>query len=404
MKSLERMPSPPPISDDDRPTGRIPVSAQMRIAHKRDVAAERVGRPLYESVSKVVPKSHRSERTGREEFYTPTLIAQGGEHLVFEFENPEHEDVVYKVNFYKTLPVLYAALRGPKQLEEGKRYLKEDIEEQQSKMRELRRYFGHDAVPVQRYMVRDVPISKDVVQALSPHLKEYDGPLPEKIPAWVTVQRRLELDPRTSFSLNGYYPEKAMKAYIEANTDYFKNPDAYEELYDAAHDVLMGYLPPGSAELDEQERQSLALIMFPDLFPLASKIASEPEVKTRLQEIVRRMIAYTEETGNAMDLAGRNNVAMLSEGGTWKLKMPDPLHAETVPMLGDVSATARLLAENKYVPQGLAGKAMNALNTVRVINALALLAGIPERIDVQDSLMVEPKKWRETFTPILEQF
>lgn len=340
-----------------------------------------VGEELFQSLERIKPET-----------YLPEIKAKGGEHLVYEFRDPKHMDVVYKVNFSKTLPVLAAHYNGEIATKRAVEKMEEDMLEQQSKLRELRSYFGFHAVPVQRFLVRDVPVSKEVVDALKPGWMPDTLDVPGTIPAWINVQRRLEMPGDRTVSLNGYYPESPRKLLHRGDVD-------EERVYDLGHEILIGKDIP---DLDDEERRAIVLDMYKDLHRVAEKAEDDPAFREKLADTVRKMIAYTEETENVLDLAGRNNVVLTEGEKGWDLKMPDALFAGDMTLHGLDDAIRRHAKGEKLLTRH-AQSALNPLNTVRVINALAIIAGIPDRLRVHGLENVPAEVWRKNLAKIFEQ-
>lgn len=340
-----------------------------------------VGAELFHSLERIKP-----------DIYLPQIKAKGGEHLVYEFQDPKHADVVYKVNFSKTFPVLAAHYNGEIAKTRAVEDMEEDMLEQQGKLRELRTYFGFQAVPVQRFLVRDVPVSKDVVNALKPGWVSDALEVPDTIPAWINVQRRLEMPAEKTVSLNGYYPESPLKLMHRGDAE-------EEHVYDVGHDILIG---KDVSDLDDEEKRAIVLDMYKDLHRVAEKAEDDPAFREKLADTVRKMIAYTEETENVLDLAGKNNVVLLEGEKAWELKMPDALFAGDMTLHGLDVAIRRHEKGEKLLNQH-AGSALNPLNTVRVINALAVIAGIPDRLRVRGLENVPAEVWRKSLAKVFEQ-
>ncbi|MFA5186017.1 MAG: hypothetical protein WC551_06010 [Patescibacteria group bacterium] len=332
-----------------------------------------VNEPLYQAVDKLLgPK------------YQPQLVARGGEHLVFELRDQVWpRNVVVKVNFNETLPVYKAYDKGDKvKIEMEKIRLDEKIKSYNRRKAKLKEYFGSSAVPAQLTMVREIPMNPEIAGKLRSAV--FTDSRTIKAPAWISVQRRIELDPEKTFSLTGYYLEAISNA-IEP------------ELYDKAHSVLSqgdnnGYSP--------EEELDIALEAMEDLDELPAQMELDPEFKSKLQETARDLIKFEGETGIILDLAGNNNMVLVQEKGGWHLKMPDVLFTDDSIAMHSLKSAAERIRRGEELDFGLALKCYYILNTVRVINALAVISGIPERLRIKELQDIDPETWRKNFKQV----
>ena len=349
---------------------------------------------LFASIKRITPDVYAPRKwiskTRKEipEIAAPRPIGKGGEHLVFEFPDPKHSDVVMKVNFHQTLPVLRAHHQGEIERKKAHEKMEEAMVERRSQLNELREDFGHSAVPVQRFMIQDVPVSRDVVERLYPGWLREGTAVPPTLPAWVAFQRRLEFDPEKTVSLTGYYPEQRNRG--EERTEELDN------VYDVGHDILIGK----ETDLDPEEQRNIVLDMYPELQKVAKKAERNPGFTKKLQETVRKLISYTETTMTALDLAGSNNVVLMQGEKSWDLKMPDALPIEDL-TTDDLQQASKELKRGRHLTEENESRSLNVLNTVRVINALALLAGVSERLRVEGLDAVPASTWRKEFAATL---
>lgn len=322
------------------------------------------------------------------------LLAEGGEHLVFEFDDPKHRNVVYKVNFHQTLPVLERLVSAAREKDVAKsvkiaheaatRELQEQIEHRKDQVTILRDYFGQRAVPVQRLLVREVPVSREVIRQLRPSA-EPEGEIPPTIPAWVSIQRRLAIDPERTVMLQGYYPEAAIERADEPGAEALA-------LYDKGHDLLVGRR--GTEDMPHEEQESAAIGMYPKLKAVKRRMA-DPKFSASLRETTKRLVDFTNETGMPLDVVGKNNVFLFEGEQGWEVKMPDALYPELHLTMSDLSKFADELERDKGLDIYDSVRAMNLLNTVRYVNALAIVAGIPDRVAIPKLKMVPGYVWRE---------
>lgn len=328
-----------------------------------------VERRLNQAVSKILPSKHG-----------PELMARGGEHLVLDFEDPKHSDLIYKVNFHESLPLLKAVQQGGPEKERALQVMLEEMDRRRKELNRLRRYVGFSAVPVQQAMIREIPVTTAVVRALKLP-DEVIGPnFPETVPAWIVLQRKVELG-RDDISLNAYYPEAS-----------FYPPSQGQE---AGHRLLVGD-EGGDSNRDVQLDAMLSL--YPDFRFLNGYAMRDPGLRSALREATEQMIGYVRETGTALDLVGKNNVVLRKTVNGWDLKMLDPMSMGDA-RIRDLEKAIRAFRDREETEVDWE-KVMNALNTVRVLNALALISGSSERLRVPGLETVSAEYFQRKIKPL----
>lgn len=369
------------------------------------VRARRVIEPAPSSVD---PALHSAINQALPERYDPRILAQGGEHLVFRFHEPfegrpkdasgkkrkakeRKRELVYKVNFHETKPILKAVVSGDE--ERVKRALgkmRERIEAKRDSINELRTYFGFDSVPAQQFMVRDVPITPEIVASLDESLVDDSADI-ESIPAWVEVQREIDLGP--AVSLTGYYPESPKSPLRQ------KHKKDYAQIFDAGHDVLTG---GPISEIHPDTQLDYVLAMYPDLRGVADKAKKNQPFKQGLHELSDKLMDFIEETGIALDLAGRDNMVLIKRGESWSVRFPDVLAP------GDFSfINFKLALEDLHSGRAIGARsrvvAANLVNTVRIVNALALISGNDRRLRYPALAGISPEAWRQEVGPVFRE-
>jgi len=322
--------------------------------------------------------------------YKPKFLGKGGEHLVMEFEDPKHRDVVYKVNFFKTMPSFLAATGQGFSMESALQRMQESVHQRKADIKKLQTYFGRDAVPGERQMIRNVPFSMEIVRAIEPGALKDVRTLPEELPAVVVVQKRLDY-PEGTMMLKGEYPERRMLELAEERED-------AEEIYDESHRLLTG-------QYDTQEDPASALALVrtiePDLIPVIDHVESDPLFRQNLQETVKKMFAFARETEMALDFAGEGNVAMMPKDGSWQLKLPDAILPSGWSMKDLMQTTLKLKQDP---PLSLSpyeiNATLNALNSVKTMNALAIIAGVEDRLKPTQIDQVPAERWRKSLGAI----
>lgn len=306
--------------------------------------------------------------------YEPRLIGHGAEHLVFKFEDPKHPDTVYKVNFRETALLLDAQQHGPETLERANQRLQAEMEQRKERLGQLRQYLGFQAVPVQKYMVRELPVNIDVIAKLAPHLPVDPANLPEKVNAWVTVQRKLEAPSDKIMSLHGYYPELLLDP----------NHEGHRRLYQGVNEIALNQPLSGDTPDNEELQKDWVCHMYSSIASIRARAERDSEFLKNLKKSIQNLIRYTERTGQTLDIAGKNNLIMLQgKNNEWQLKLMDPLLNEEI-QISDLQYAIKRLKDDRPLKNPLAIKALNALNYVRIINCLALIAKVPERIHIPE--------------------
>lgn len=317
------------------------------------------------------------------------FLAKGGENLVLTFEEgTKHQDTVYKINYREAITnymLLEDDIKGSRERS------KEMITLVPSKIAKAREYFGKDTVPAQKLMVRDLPVDQEVVSRLAPSLHGSD--LPEKLPMIVTVQRKLDLSGGV-VSLNGFYPER-----------YFSDGKRSDlETYKLAYGYMLDDMEgePGGACMDW-----VILDQYPRLKETLEMMYGLPRFRSALRDAVAKMVRFSNETGILLELAGRDNIAMVREGSVldmdhevdWKFIMPDAFTPTLDMTLDDLSKNCDRLAKGEKLGLLQLEEAVNELNSVRYVNFLARLVGLSERIQVPALRNVPADKWVDLFMP-----
>lgn len=332
-----------------------------------------VPQDLYWAVDELLEPKHE-----------PQLFAKGGEHLVLRLK---HGGSVVKVNYLESQPMYEALLNNDRgAMDASLRRMQERRRRYLEKIKVLEQYFGRNAVPRQRVLIAEVPVSAAVANGLGQGLEAPDAGGPRSMPAWIAVQRELDLDPARTVSLGGYYLEDAVLASREP-ADIVR--------YGKVHDILLG--PPPTSET-ERERQTQEVVgLFDDLEKVVKRLERDPGFKPALQQAVRKMISYSSETQEVLDVAGLDNIVLSKDGDDWSLKMPDALSAFEC-TYGDLRQSAKKLYRGEELDNHEETKAYYAMNTLRVINALALLADIQERLRIPGVKNVSAETWLQALS------
>lgn len=330
---------------------------------------------LYHEINKVIPEN-----------YDADLIAKGGEHLVFKFDDKNHANIVYKVNYAKSIPLLRSYFLGTKQFDQAVNRLKEDAKSFNEKYRAMRNFFGPESVPLQRVFVNELPITKAIADNLQSALHIKESEMPKTMPAWASVQEKVDLARHKTVDLTAYYPERML---IGGNP--FDEQTAKAHLtYDLGYDI---FATNDSGWRDGQAMLRTAFDLYGNMKEIYTFVETDENFRQAARKAVKKMIEYTMETGNVMDLAGQNNAVMSKGNSGWKLVLPDVLHSMDIKteLLSDV---AEKIAHGQYVDRMRLNHALSALNTVRILNCLATVTGIDERVDLPALRKSTSDHWR----------
>ena len=316
--------------------------------------------------------------------YEPKFLALGGEHIVYEI--PEHPDVVVKVeaetmrkiqrnNTEKGLPV---AAMDPELLPSVQKFLSEG----RRRHRRLVDYFGREHVLGLKQELVQVPVTSAL-------LTELHGGTPpdgarEAKDAWavVRVQKRAPefSDPERQTVVAGYAE--------------FREPDP--ETYGR----ITAALVEGNTDAHFTSKE------FAEIFPglmqdLLAKIDGDKGLQEMLKDFVRRTAKYTSETGEILDLAGRDNVTVFKKDGEWKYRLVDALYpgGSRRNMIEVAGTAADKSARGESLDEGEKNVLLNTINFVRTMNGLSERLGMKERI----SFIPDSAKGKIDFLTLLQR-
>ena len=136
--------------------------------------------------------------------------------------------------------------------------------------------------------------------------------------------------------------------------------------------IALGYL-----HLEHQVRPDSDWKRILDMIDPHSKSQRNKQVMALFSEFVSASIALAKE-GELLDFGGSNNVILYSENDQWKLIIPDPFAG------CQLFYQANLIANNLHLTSITDSKSalglFNPLNTIRLVNALAIVLELPDRI------------------------
>ncbi len=327
------------------------------------------------------PRSQKEQTYGLEKSehalvlrYAPQYLDEGGENIVYEI--PDRPNVVVKASklgIYEALAhdsELPAAdsVELSDQLREMNKLLGKEGAYSQAR-KKLYEYFGREHVPPQKRFLIKVPVNKEILDVTEKTFGPWYG---IKIPkdrkeAWtfVTVQRKQELHEENYVSANIGNLEPSM-----AQGGMFKDKK-YRDAVNRMNNALIW----GQEDVTAEE---IAFVIRTDgIQNLKERLESDPELKEALKDFAEKAIAYANDTGEILDIVGKDNVVFVKEGGKWTYKLLDPIY----------SFQDKILEKSRQIyidkPQDdLEGNVLfQGRNFVRGLNAFAKLAGSEKRIE-----------------------
>lgn len=317
------------------------------------------------------------------EYYDPKRMEAGIENIVFGTK--ANEDVVIKVSGMVTREIVHNAMREGLHINEISEKKKEEILERikadKERQRTLKNFFGKEHILPSRASLKKVPVSKEMLEEM---LKRK---LPREVPSlWtiVTVQKRSrglspEVPDEQKFSLTASYPEASEH-----------RPEAYDEVTKAF------VLNPDSSNGSGVSPEMFALIEKNEQLQVLISMASENKnLKATLQDFITKAIAYSDATGEIIDVAGKNNVTLFQENGKWNYEFIDHLH----PDKNILTHTREILAKkDEELTDYEKSIVVNAVHYIRFINGLATFLDVPQRIQ----LLAQAKNKHPDFYEMLQ--
>ena len=289
--------------------------------------------------------------------YKPAFLGEGAEHAVFEI--PGKPNIVAKIRTgegakiieynqrHRLRPEVIAAL-----VQEN---MAEAMKEDENRFQLLREYFSNSVLN-EWQIVMQVPMTNELARTLFgiavPH---YDGMDSYTIPMRVRFQERIPKEAQT-------------REAVDLRFRYIEKSPITNEMYERLHGVLDGAIS-GEEYLSAFE-EGEAII---------KTLRENDGAKRALRDFVKRAIQYSEETGEAFDLAGQHNVILFDDKGTWRVILPDGMYPQK-DLWRDAKGVAEAYTTQKEMNAHDANVLMNGINYARTINALADLAGIKERL------------------------
>lgn len=311
--------------------------------------------------------------------YKPEYISEGSESVVLEVA--DHPGIVVKLFMRECGEVMrfnhHHGLAPESVASEIKQMMIEKEREERGRMEMLKKYFPHAPLAERRYVMQ-VPMTNDLAKMMfGEKVPTFSEKKTFTIPARVRFQERLPQEAQGKNALD------IRLSYIESTVT---SNEEYERLFaitEGSHRGERAYF-----EAYELGRKMLEFL------------EKHPDARPAIREFVSNAIAYSEQTGEALDTAGRNNIILYRDAEErWKIIMPDGMYPEK-----QLWKQARAVAE-KYLPGADlsphdAFLLAHGMNYARTINALADISGTPQRLSLSRGKI--PGKGREFRHAILD--
>ncbi len=310
------------------------------------------------------------------------LIGKGGEHVVFE--DLMFPNFVLKVDFIESLPLLHAVSRGGVAYEEALDKLKLKAEEHNRRLKILQGYFPSGSVPLELVSVKDIPLNAEVVLSVMRD-RNLDIPknlkVPDSLPLLCTIQRRIDLPKENRVNIYSSYAEL--------------NRTILPEYYIQGHDLLAGVSTEDALTADRDQMEKIIVYIYPSLRFLIEKIKVDQDLKESVFDYVGRVVQYSLDTEEIVDMAGGGNVLFIrNHEQRWQPFLMDALSpAELNFKL--LKQGALLIKHEQPMDTHIKANVLNVLNYVRFTNALAMLSENPARLVIPGMTDISANQWRD---------
>ena len=300
------------------------------------------------------------------EKYRPQFLDKGGEQIVYEV--PDHPDIVAKVNVESLKGIIDWNIhhgKAPNSFsEEIKQRAEKILREEMRRCQELRTYFGSEHIPKQKQYLIQVPLTPEILDEL------YDNNPPIMTDAaWsiTTIQERIdEIRDPSRLALVGGYTEKIqqpLENYSRVTEHLVFGKDLEEKL---TRDEFL--------QIQGNE----------DLKNLLEKSAGDLQLKTVLQELIEKIILYTNNTGEILDLAGHDNIIMYLKDDAWSYTLVDAKYPGNNAIIESLKLSLEKLMNGPEIEEHDENILLNAFNYIRTVN------GIAEQLDSKARIHVTP--------------
>jgi len=321
--------------------------------------------------------------------YHPQVLDKGGEHVVYTVEG--HRDVVVKVAtgplkdtldkiFYKKYQKTHHKERAVSRQDfqetifDEKDIMKKDIASGVKRYERMREWFGKEHVLPQRRVIAEVPLTKEIIDEL------YENKSPgfiDKVKAIITVQK--------------YTKEVNDPEHLAIVSGYAEQGGVPEKMYSkATQHLIFGKTP--EQKIDQKELLKVQSTL--DLKKLFSALEKNEEIKKALKEFVIKAIAYSQETGEILDIAGHDNIIFYKKDhdkkeGAWTHLLIDAIYPGSPDIIDKSKEVLSAISSGQTIGVNEKIILLNSFNYIRTINGLAEQLGVEERIQIAPEGMKE---------------
>lgn len=302
--------------------------------------------------------------------FRPNILGEGSRRTVFDIarnRNEERRGVVVKIDRGMYEVAVRDVLRT--QLGEVSSSLREAfsrrLTQERCAIKVFHKSFEGFVLP-EKCFLRKVPCSPSIIREFFPEISfSEQSILPHEIPSMVYIQERA---PDAAF---GDHAHQMMFGCSERNTQY--------------HDDTL--FRANSAFIDLHEPWN-STTHFPGLSPDICRILREmrEDVSLRgiMQEFIRCAYAYTEQTGDVLDLFGTDNGKLYKDAhGAWHLVLLDAYASGRI--FAQAKEALRALLFGYEITDNETLAILHSINYTRNMNALALVSNTPERFKLSSS-------------------
>jgi len=325
----------------------------------------------------------------RVEKYKPEFVGVGGQYVVYSL--PDYPNHVVKVEADMLLRTTEGRLKTGKA--PNLEVVQQRLNEQNRRIGALREHFGPEHALEQSSHYLKVPVNKRLISEVYARHRKGTTPPSEMLnfegnESWsiVSVQEKCpELSDPNRMSVTSGYAETREEA---------NKPDFQDTYRQVTQETIFDTKSKGTVIPEDLAR------LHPRLEKPLFAAKDDPEFRDCLKDFAKKSIQYTLDTGEALDLAGQDNVIFFKNSeGKWSYKLPDalypspPLNSEgKVKEVQDIIAHASTDGVNA-LNNGERNVLMNTVNYVRVVNGLANWLGVEERINLvpKEVTNIEPQ-------------
>jgi molybdopterin-binding protein len=154
--------------------------------------------------------------------------------------------------------------------------------------------------------------------------------------------------------------------YLEKGGQVLKSPD----------DINKALLADG--EFDERR----FLEMYESLKPIFDLIEKDEGFSEQVKDFLNKFKLYFTDKGRFIDLMGKDNLLFYKDGNNWNFKLGSVLKVETRENLEEALRILETSPEDLNTDSNRKNNLMNALNLIRMLNAVGLKSGLGKIFDI----------------------